>query len=639
MTEKTTVPWPSAAMAAAIIAGLWIASRGNYLLFHTVTEMFSVLVSGGIFVIAWNARRFPTSPYLLFIGIAHICVGGVDLLHAMAYKGMGVFPGNGPNLPTQLWIAARYIQSISLFMAPLFIGRTFRPGATLAAYLAVTATLIASIFGGIFPPCFEEGTGLTPFKIGSEYFISVIFLAALAFLRRKREFFDRRIVNILSAAIVLMAMAELAFTIYEDVYGLSNLVGHLLKVAAVFLIYKGTVETSLTRPYDLLFRELKESEEKFAKAFHTAPTIMVITSMAEGRYLEVNEAFENALGWRREEVLGRASREMGIWVDQEQRDEIMGTLERGEKVLNRDVILRKKQGETIEGLYSAVGIELDNRKCLLGIVRDVTARRRAEREVKLLNAELTQRAQMLEDTNGELEVTVEQLEAVNQELETANKELEAFSYTVSHDLRSPLTNINGAAQVIQELFGRGLDPQCGRLVDIIHRETLRMNRLIDTLLRFAHISRGEISPETVDLSALAKEVAGELQARDPQRQVSLAIAGNLTTHGDPRLMKIILDNLFGNAWKYTGTQEAAHIEFGTILQGGKPVFFVRDNGVGFEMADAHRLFLPFQRLNTEASFKGEGIGLATVARIVQRHNGRIWAEGEPGKGATFYFTL
>ncbi|GLI38744.1 PAS domain S-box protein [Geobacter hydrogenophilus] len=638
MTEKTTVPWLSAAMAAAILAGLWIASRGNYLLFHTVTEMFSVLVSGGIFVIAWNARRFPTSPYLLFIGIAHLCVGGVDLLHTMAYKGMGVFPGNGPNLPTQLWITARYLQSISLLMAPLLIGRTFRPAATLAAYLVVTATLIASIFGGIFPPCFEEGVGLTPFKIGSEYFISLTFLAALAFLRRKREFFDRRIVNILSAAIVLMAMAELAFTIYVDVYGLSNLVGHLLKVAAVFLIYKGTVETSLTRPYDLLFRELKESEEKFAKAFHTAPTMMVITSLAEGKYLEVNEAFENTLGWRREEVLGRTSREMGIWVDQEQRDQIMGTIEKGEKVLNLEVTLRKKQGETIEGLYSAVGIELDNRKCLLGIVRDVTARRRAEREVKLLNAELTQRAKKLEDTNCELEATVEQLEAVNQEMEAANKELEAFSYTVSHDLRSPLTNINGAAQVIQELFGRGLDPQCRRLVDIIHRETLRMNRLIDTLLRFAHISRGELSPETVDLSALAKEVAGELQAREPQRQASFAIAGNLTTHGDPRLMRIILDNLLGNAWKYTGTQEEAHIEFGAI-QGGKPVFFLRDNGVGFDMADAHRLFVPFERLDSGAAFRGEGIGLATVARIVQRHGGRIWAEGEKGKGATFYFSL
>jgi len=625
--------------ALGIIAGLLLASRVNFLLFHTLAEIFSVLVSGGIFVIAWNARRLPASPYLLFIGIAHLCVGGIDLLHTLAYKGMGVFPEHDANLPTQLWIAARYLQSSSLLAAPLFIGRRIWPRTTLAAYLAVTAALVAAIFGGIFPPCFEEGVGLTTCKIASEYIISLTFMAALVFLRKKRAAFDPSIVNLLSAAIVLMVLAELAFTFYVDVYGLSNLAGHILKVAAVFLIYKGTVETSLTRPYALLFRELKESEEKFAKAFQTAPAIMVIASLADGRYLEVNEAFEKTLGWQKKEVLGRTSLEMGIWVEQEQHSEVVRTISGGEKVINREVTLRGKGGETVEGLYSAVGIELNNEPCILSIVRDITARRRAEREVKLLNAELSLRARELEDANRELEATVEQLESVNRELEAANKELEAFGYTVSHDLRSPLANINGLAQVIRDLFGRKLEPQCREFVDDIYRETLRMDRLIDTLLKFARISRCELSHEAVNLSALAEETARELQAQDPQRQASFDIAGNLSANGDPRLIKIALDNLLGNAWKYTGMREKARIEFGAVQQEGKTVFFVRDNGIGFDMADAHRLFLPFERLAAGSPFKGEGIGLATVARIVQRHGGRIWAEGEKGKGATFYFTL
>lgn len=763
MTETRSNTWPSAVAAIGIIAGLLLASRVNFLLFHTLAEIFSVLVSGGIFVIAWNARRFPSSPYLLFIGIAHLCVGGIDLLHTLAYKGMGIFPGHDANLPTQLWIAARYLQSISLLAAPLFIGRQIRPRATLVAYLAVTAALVAAIFGGLFPSCYVDGVGLTTCKIASEYIISLIFIAALVFLRKKRAAFDPRIVNLLAAAIVLMVLAELAFTFYVDVYGLSNLVGHLFKVAAVFLIYKGTVETSLARPYDLLFRELKESgealreshrristimesitdaffaldrgwnftyvnreaerllrrsreellgrnvwamfpeavgstfheqyhraaaegksvsfeefyppldlwfevhaypssdglsvffrdisgrkrsenvlrqsEEKFAKAFQTAPTIMIIASLADGRYLEVNEAFEKALGWQKKEVLGRTSFDMGIWNDQEQRNEIVRTIRGGEKVINRDVTFHGKNGETVEVLYSAVGIELNSEPCLLSIVRDVTARRRAEREVKLLNDELTLRARELEDANCELEASVEQLEAVNRELEAANKELEAFSYTVSHDLRSPLTNINGLTQVIRDLFGQNLEPRCREFVDDIYRETLRMDRLINTLLKFSRISRGELSPESVNLSALAQETARELRARNPQRQVSFDIADNLNAHGDPRLIKVALDNLLGNAWKYTGTQEEARIEFGAIQQNGKPVFFVRDNGIGFNMADAHRLFLPFERLDAESPFKGEGIGLATVARIVQRHGGRIWAEGEKGKGATFYFSL
>lgn len=763
MTETRSLSWPGAMAAFGIIAGLLLASRVNFLLFHTLAEIFSVLVSGGIFVIAWNARRFPTSPYLLFTGIAHLCVGGIDLLHTLAYKGMGIFPGHDANLPTQLWIAARYLQSISLLAAPLFIGRQVRPRATLAAYLAVTAALVAAIFGGLFPPCFVEGVGLTTCKIASEYIISLTFIAALVFLRKKRAAFDPRIVNLLSAAIVLMVLAELAFTLYVDVYGLSNLVGHLFKMAAVFLIYKGTVETSLARPYNLLFRELKEreealreshrrisaimesitdaffaldhgwnftyvnreaerllsrsrdeligrnvwtmfpeavgttfheqyhraaaegksvsfeefypplglwfevhaypsseglsvffrditgrkqtetilrqSEEKFAKAFQTAPTIMIIASLADGRYMEVNDAFEKTLGWSRGEVLGRSSLEMGIWVEQEQRSEIVRTIKEGGTVINREITLHGKNGEIVEGLYSAVGIVLNNEPCLLSLVRDVTARRRAEREVKLLNAELSLRARELEDANCELEATVEQLEAVNRELEAANKELEAFSFTVSHDLRSPLANINSLAQVIRDLFGQKLEPQCREFVDDIYRETLRMDRLIDTLLKFSRISRGELSPEAVNLSALAEETARELRARDPQRQASFDIAGNLNAHGDPRLIKIVLDNLMGNAWKYTGTQEETHIEFGAIQQEGKPVFFVRDNGIGFDMADAGRLFLPFERLDAGSPFKGEGIGLATVARIVQRHGGRIWAEGEKGKGATFYFSL
>lgn len=638
MTEETTVSWPSAAAAAAILGGLWFTSHSNFLLFHTLAEMFSVLVSAGIFVIAWNARHLPASRFFLFIGIAHLCVAGLDLLHTLAYKGMGVF-ADSADIATQLWIAARYLQSISFLVAPVFISRRLSARATLAVYIAITAALIASIFGGVFPSCYREGTGLTPFKIASEYLIALTFVAAFVVLRFKRNAFDRRFVNLLSAALVLMMMAELAFTFYVDVYDISNLAGHLFKVMAVFLVYKGTVEINLKRPYDLLFREVKRSEEKFAKAFNTAPTIMIITTLTDGRYMEVNEAFETTLGWQRREVLGKTSFEMGIWPDRNKRDEVVRAIESGEQVINRGITLHGKRGEIVEGLYSAVGIELNGEKCLLSLVRDITARRRAEREVELLNAELTIRARQLEETNCELEATVEQLESVNMELETANKELEAFSYTVSHDLRNPLSNINGLAQVIQELFGKKLEPQCLEFVGKIHRETLRMNRLIDTLIRFARISRCELVPETVDLSAIAMEIAAELRLAEPHRQASFCIGNDLAAHGDPRLLRLALENLLGNAWKYTGTKEKTAIEFGAINQNGSNVFFVRDNGIGFDMAHADRLFLPFERLESNSSFRGEGIGLATVARIVQRHGGRVWAEGEKGEGATFYFSL
>ncbi|BDV41856.1 histidine kinase [Geotalea uraniireducens] len=754
-----------------LLAGLYLTSYASFLLFHTLVELFSVLVAGGIFVIAWNSRRFAGNSYFLFIGIAHLCIGVTDLLHALAYKGMGVFPGGGANLPTQLWIAARYLQSVSFVLAPLFVNRRLRPRIVLAAFLAVTGLLFASIFSwGLFPVCYVDGAGVTLFKTWSEYAIALLFLAGLVLLRQRRAAFDRHVLDLLSGALVLLVGTELAFSRYISVYGPSNLVGHLLKAAAVFLIYRGTIETALTRPYDLLFRELKAgeralreshqrvssllesitdaffsldrewrftylnseaerllgksraelldrdlwtifpetvgsafdtgyrravtaneavtfegyypslerwfevhaypsreglsvffqditarkradeklraSEERFATVFRIAPTIMVISSLQDGRYLEVNAAFEQHLGWRREEALGRTYLDLGVWENPADREAIRAVIDREGEVHDREIMVRGKGGESIVGLYSGVTIELNGETCLLSLIRNITARKRAEREVELLNVELESRATALEDmnceleeANCELEATVEQLETVNHELEAANTELEAFNYSVSHDLRRPLTNINGYSQVILELFGNGLDEQCRQFVANIYDETKRMDHLIGTLLNFSRISRCDIRLVTVDLSDMVWAVAQKLKMKEPERQVTLTIAEGMTAYGDAGLLHVVVDNLLGNAWKYTGKREHALIEFGVTDIDGSRTHFVRDNGAGFAMDQVERIFAPFQRLHHPEDFPGEGIGLATVARIVQRHGGRIWAEGTVDRGATFYFTL
>jgi two-component system, sensor histidine kinase and response regulator len=225
------------------------------------------------------------------------------------------------------------------------------------------------------------------------------------------------------------------------------------------------------------------------------------------------------------------------------------------------------------------------------------------------------------------------------ELELANRDLEAFSYTVSHDLRTPLTNINGYCQVILEIFGAGLDPKCREFIEIIFGETIAMNELIKTLLDFSRLSRKELLCGSTDLSDLAQATASALQMREPERSVDFRIAPQVSALCDPDLLRVVLDNLLGNAFKYTGRKDRARIEFGVTGSGGERVYFVRDDGAGFDMAQADRLFSPFQRLHTEREFNGFGIGLATVHRIIQRHGGRVWAEGEEGKGASFYFTL
>jgi len=225
------------------------------------------------------------------------------------------------------------------------------------------------------------------------------------------------------------------------------------------------------------------------------------------------------------------------------------------------------------------------------------------------------------------------------QLEAANRELEAFSYSVSHDLRAPLRGIDGFSQALLEDYADTLDDQGRDYLRRVRSATQRMAGLIDDLLNLSRITRGELRREAVDLSAQARSVAEQLRQAQPERQVEFHIADGLTAEGDPRLLRIALENLLGNAWKFTGKTDPAVIEFGLRRERGEAIYFVRDNGAGFDMAYAGKLFGAFQRLHDVREFEGTGIGLATVQRIIRRHGGRVWAEGESGHGATFHFTL
>jgi len=251
---------PSALFALLLVPVLYAVSRRNYLLFHSLIEIVGVVVAFAIFMIAWNTRRIGASGFLLFLGQSFLFVGALDLLHTLAYKGMGVFPGRGANLPTQLWIAARAFESASLLLAPLFLGRAVPVARTLLGSAAVAGGLVAAIFSGAFPDCFVEGRGLTPFKVVSEYAIVLALTGALVLLSRRKRSFEPAVLGALALSLLLKIAAELSFTLYTDVYGLTNLLGHLLKLLSFVLIYQAFVETGIARPFELLFRDLKSSE-------------------------------------------------------------------------------------------------------------------------------------------------------------------------------------------------------------------------------------------------------------------------------------------------------------------------------------------------------------------------------------------
>jgi light-regulated signal transduction histidine kinase (bacteriophytochrome) len=264
-----------------------------------------------------------------------------------------------------------------------------------------------------------------------------------------------------------------------------------------------------------------------------------------------------------------------------------------------------------------------------------------------LQLEITQHLQTqqeIHELNQELELRV--LERTAQ-LKAANDELEAFSYSVSHDLRAPLRSIDGFSKALLEDYGETLGSDGQQFLRRVRRASQRMAQLIDDLLKLSRITRGEMIRKSVDLSLLAKEVLDGLQQAEPSRHLTANVQENICAEGDVRLLRVVMDNLLGNAWKFTSHRQQAVIDFGVVdhatapdgTAARGPIFFVRDNGAGFDQAYADKLFGVFQRLHHESEFPGTGVGLATVKRIIQRHGGNIWAEGMSNRGATFYFTL
>jgi len=273
----------------------------------------------------------------------------------------------------------------------------------------------------------------------------------------------------------------------------------------------------------------------------------------------------------------------------------------------RDNLERRVQERT--GKLAASNAEL---------IREVSERKRAEEDIRKLNTQLVRQTT---------------------QLKASNKELEAFSYSVSHDLRAPLRGIDGFSQAVLEDYADRLDEAGKSYLYRVRAASQRMSQLIDAMLNLARLTRAEIRSQTLDMSGMVKAILEDLQKMEPDRQVECVVPKNLFATADPQLIRAVLENLLGNAWKFTRQQEKARIEFGYESYKGQPAYFVKDNGAGFDMTYAHKLFGAFQRLHAYTEYPGVGVGLATVHRIIQRHGGQIWAEGAVNKGAVFHFTL
>jgi PAS domain S-box-containing protein len=352
-------------------------------------------------------------------------------------------------------------------------------------------------------------------------------------------------------------------------------------------------------------------------------TAVIYMRNVDGRYMLVNAEYERLFGIRREDILGRTDHEIfpAHIADEFRANDIQA-------IAGRGPIQVEETAPADDGIHTYVTVKfplLDlagEPYAICGISTDITARKKAEDEVAVLNAELERRV---------LERTAE--------LETTTSDLRAFAYSVSHDLRAPLRSLHGFSEVLLDEYpGRVLDEAGVAYLRRVQANATQMEQTIEALLTLSRTVRAELRREQIDLGELATVIQQELQAQQPDREVDLRLEGELIASADERLFRLALQNLMTNAWKFTAKRSRAEITIGSLRTESRTVFFIRDNGAGFDPRLAQKLFEPFQRLHSTRDFEGTGIGLAIVQRVIGRHSGEIWAESTPDHGATFFFT-
>ena len=804
------------------LPAIYFISRQNYLLFHSLVDGVSIVIAAFVFTIIWYSRRLVDNHYFLYVGIAFLFFAFWDSLHLLGNKDMGVLHEYG-NLGPALYIISRYILSLSLLIAPFFINRKLNTILMFTVYSLVTLLILLSVFyWKTFPVCIVEGMGLTPFKVISDYIICLILLGSIGPLLINRQAFDSRVLWLIVSSIVLFIATGLAFTLYTDPFGISNMVGHLFQISSFYLVYLAFIETGLTKPQEILFRKLKQNEEKLTKNLQQLDytNAELIKEVAERKQAEekerrqnrilqgINRIFSEEITCQTEEELGEVcleviealtesaigfigeigpnghlyditisnpgweacsmidqtghrrppdsfkihglygrvlkdgkslftndpaahtdsigipeghppltaflgtpliregktigliavgNREGGYTQEQQQILEALapvvllallkkraeselqasetrfraffesaavGTAELGldGSFLHVNQRLCEITGYSVEELLRMTPVDLSppedvqhNRNLINAHFRDHTSVSDMEfpcyrKNGNIIWVRIT--AAIIRGENGEplmsaaivIDITKRRQaeEALNQQsakLEAANKELESFAYSVSHDLRAPLRAIDGFSRMLLRKTADKLSEDEKRQFEVIRENTQRMGQLIDDLLAFSRTGRQSMFLSDIDIPELVKHVWEELLTINPGRRMTLKMDTLPAAFGDASLIRQVLVNLLSNAVKFTRRREEALIEISGKTGDSETVYFVRDNGAGFDMKYHEKLFGVFQRLHNNDEYEGSGVGLAIVQRIIHRHGGRVWGEGGVESGAKFYFSL
>jgi len=612
--------WRTHAGALVGVAGgvgvLSVIQMQNFLLFHSLVELVSILIAAVVFLITWNAREELDRSFLVILGVSYLFVGGVDLLHVLTYKGMGVFPGTGPNLPTQLWVLGRYLEAGSLLAAgTVGLVRGDRDalewtGNTLCAlvmgYAAVVALGLGSIFVvDWFPQMYVEGSGLTRVKVASEYVVIALFAASLGLLYGQRETFNRRLFQFLAGSILLTMGAELAFTFYVDVYGISNAVGHFLKLASFYLIYLSVVKMGIKEPQKTLYRALAKREaeaRKFKKAADYSGHAVLITDR-DGTIQHVNSAWEAITGYSAAEARGRNPRLLNSGEhDEAFYDELWSTILAGD-VWEGEIVNERQDGDryVIHQTIAPIFGEDETIQNFVAIHGDITDQKVYQRQLE-------------------------------SDLHQSVTQLQVLARVLRHNIRNEVNVIAGNAEMIQELSDDTDDiaSMAGRIVDASDHLLAQADKQREIVQFLSAPS----TTTTLELSAVVDDIVSHLEQQYPRADITIDIPADLVLRTLPELEQAIME-VVENAIVHTEHGTPA-VTISARSRDRAVEIRVEDNGPGIPAAERQVIAGDAE---IDALLHSNGMGLWLVDHIVTEAGGTIRFEDAQSRGTIVMLTL
>jgi hypothetical protein len=602
--------------------GLYWISRKNYLLFHGIVEVFSIVVACAIFMIAWNSRRLLDNHYLLFMGIAFLFVSVLDFVHTLAYKGMAIFPDSSSNPPTQLWIAARYLESASFLIAPFFIKRKVRPGPAFTVFTVIAGFFLLSIFyWKIFPDCFVEGSGLTVFKKTSEFIISAIILAAILGLIRSRQYFDRGMLRFLILGLAFKIVSEISFTLYVDLYGIPNLIGHYFKIISFYFFYRAIIQIGLQKPYDLLFRSLKQSEARYRHIVEDQ-TELICRFSERGRLTFVNRAFSRFFKQEERDLLGRGVDALFLENDQELLQKQCGSCTLQNPVSTSELRVTAPGRETrwlqwtCRAIYNPQGDLLE----FQAVGKEITKRKQAEEALQKAHAELEKRVEErtkeLSQSNLLLKQSEAELRRLSAKLLKAQESERKLVALELHDgigqgMSAVKFGVENGLQKMEKGDQAGAGEALKPLIPMIQQTMEDVRRMARNLWPSILDDLGILAA----LSWFTREYEKIYAPITVDRHIGLE------EKDVPNDLKIILFRIIQEALNNIAKHSNAPRVYLVLEKRDEILLTIRDQGRGFEVEKT-----------LSGDLSGRGLGLAGMKERAELSGGKFSIDSRPGEG-------